>query len=98
MITPIKDIVLKDKEINGTHISVIVRATDNGNLIIDGYDTGRLPELYWGDWDYEYITTVRKDFKDTVLLLLIKDRFKDCCDFRSWLEVNHIPNEFFTWA
>jgi hypothetical protein len=32
-----------------------------GNLIIDGYDIGKTVEEFWGDNDYEYITTIRPE-------------------------------------
>lgn len=97
MISPITKIILKDENISGTHISVFVNISDKGDLIIDGCDFGEAPKKFWGDSDYEYITTIKKGYKDTVLLLLIKDKFNDSSDFRAWLEVNHIPNEYFTW-
>lgn len=98
MISPITKIVLKDEHVSGTHISVDAHISDTGDLVIDGCDYGEAPKRIWGDSDYEYITTVKKEYKDTVLLLLIKNKFADSVDFRIWLKENGIPNEFFNWA
>ena len=97
MISPITTITLRDDYINDTHISVYVKISDNGDLVIDGGDCGKAPLEFWGDSDYEYITTIKKEYKDTVLLLLVKDKFKDSDDFREWLKAKDIPNEYFTW-
>lgn len=98
MIDPVKKVTLKDDFINDTHISVDVYVNESGDLVIDGYDRGKAAEQIWNDSDYEYITTIKSKFKDTVLLLLIKEKFKDSSDFREWLETNGIPNDYFTWA
>lgn len=98
MITPIKNITLRDDHVNDTHIRVDVYISDNGDLVIDGCDTGKAPEQFWGDTDYEYITTIKSEFRDTVLLLLIKEKFRDSSDFQQWLETNAIPSDFFTWV
>lgn len=97
LMTPIKTIELKDQATNGTHINVNVHISDEGDLVTDGCDSGKAPEKVFGDWDIEYFTTVKKEYKDTVLLLLIKEKFQDDFAFRSWLNVNGIPNTFINW-
>ncbi len=74
-----------------------VSIQDNGDLRLDVNDCGQTPLKYWGDIDYEYWLNVDKDWKDTVLLLLIKEKFKRFSDLANWLEENKIPNTFGSW-
>ena len=68
------------------------------NLILEGYDIGKTPKEFWGDSDYEYWLTIKEEYKDSVLLWLIKERFKTTSDFKSWLEQRDIPSDFFSWV
>lgn len=70
---------------------------DEGNLVLEGYDIGESVKEFWGDSDYEYWLTVSKEWKDTVLLLLIKERFELSSDFQKWLEEKEIPSKFSSW-
>lgn len=70
---------------------------DKGNLVLEGYDIGDSVKEFWGDSDYEYWLTVSQEWKDTVLLLLIKERFALSSDFQTWLEEKEIPSEFNSW-
>ena len=94
MSEPITRLVLIDRELRGTHVSVDLRINYNGDLIIDGYDTGSAPLAFWKSPGYEYITTVPAAYKDTILLLLLKDRFKDDSGIKKWLKAHDIPNSF----
>ncbi len=70
---------------------------ESGNLLLEGYDIGDSVEEFWGDSDYEYWLTVSHEWKDTVLLLLIKEKFKLSSDFQIWLESKEIPCKFESW-
>ena len=70
----------------------------DGNLRLDGYDLGETPLKFWGDDEYEYWLTVDKEWKDTILLLLAKERFEDFGSFRKWLDEKDIPNRFANWV
>ena len=71
---------------------------DNDNLLLEGYDIGDFPESFWGDSDYEYWLMVDSDYKDTILLWLIKERFENDSKFREWLNEKGIPSEFDSWV
>ena len=59
---------------------------DNDDLVLEGYDIGKLVEERLGDPDYEYWLTVEKQHKDEVLLNPIKkDSFGSDVNFREWL-------------
>lgn len=70
---------------------------DEGTLVLEGYDIGDSVEEHWGDSDYEYWLKVSQEWKDTVLLLLIKERFALSSDFKKWLEEKEIPHKFESW-
>lgn len=67
---------------------------DNGDLQLEGYDIGDSVEEFWGDDDYEYWVTVASNYKDTLLLHLLKERFKDSSSFMAWLKQKDIPYQF----
>lgn len=71
---------------------------DEGKLVIEGYDIGESVKEFWGDSDYEYWLRVPQEWKDTVLLLLIKERFGLSSDFKKWLEDKEIPHKFESWV
>lgn len=69
----------------------------DGSIRLDGYDLGETPLKFWGDDDYEYWLTVDKEWKDTILLSLIKEQFNNLGKFRKWLDKKDIPNQFDNW-
>lgn len=71
---------------------------DEGNLVLEGYDIGDTVKEYWGDSDYEYWLTVSQEYKDTVLLSLIQERFGNSSEFMTWLEEKDIPHKFDSWV
>ena len=81
-----------DDDINST--IEWVNISEDGNLILQADDCGQTPLKFWGDIDYEYWRFVDKDWKDTVLLLLMKDRFKRFSDLENWIIEKKVPNTF----
>jgi hypothetical protein len=76
---------------------------DDGDLVLEGYDLGKAPEMMWGDSDYEYWWTVKKADVPMVLLQLIKDKFDQQKGYRSsqfaeWLKEKGIPVDFMSWS
>lgn len=63
---------------------------ENGSLHFDAFDCGKLPNDMWGG-DYEYNLDVDAGWKDTLLLLLIKERFSAIRNFREWAKSHNIP-------
>jgi hypothetical protein len=70
---------------------------DDGRLAVERSDYGKLVEEVWGRDEYEYNVAVPVEYKDTVLLLLIKDYVKDDVAFREWLEAKGVPFETSSW-
>src|SRR5215208_137125 len=63
---------LVDKTVEGTEIHLDILINDTGGLVMEGQDLGDAPGLFFGDLDYEYWVTVRKEYKDWLLLNLMK--------------------------
>ena len=93
-----KEIMLKETRTE-TDISWLkAKIDENGNLVFEGGDIGETPEKYWGRDEYEYWRTVDKEYKDSILLLLIKDKFTSDSEFSEWLEKAGIPSKFQNWV
>ena len=94
----IDQIKLREIEIQGgkSYLDAVIR--QNGDLVLEGCDNGDLVKDIWGDWDYEYWITVKSDYKDTVLLHLIRERFDSETKFREWLKEKEIHCDFSSYA
>ena len=66
---------------------------DNGDVCADVIDRGELVMKCFGFSEHRDWYAVSKEWKDTLLLLLIKDRFERVYDFRDWLKEKEIPFE-----
>jgi hypothetical protein len=88
---PIKEIIIyDDKTVDGYNV-LTAKIGDNGDFILEGIDAGKDIENFFGDSDYEYWLTISKDFKETILLRLIKERFSSMRDMKAWLEEKEVP-------
>jgi len=106
-------ITLYDFKNDRIHINIVARF-ENEDLIIDGYDIGKTVEEAWGDSDYEYILTIRREqvlsicqeFKTDVanhsaLLQEMAKRFQgNTCfsDIEKFLTERSIKYERFSWT
>lgn len=92
-------------------ITVTAEFTDEGDLNISGYDIGESVKRMWGDADYEYDITVKKDdlsgvlkalkTRQTDLLNTIEAKFSGneaFSSFQKFLDNHGIPYDYFTWA
>jgi hypothetical protein len=93
----VKEIDLINSKSDRVSIRLTARIEDDGDLVLEGCDYGPLVSEQWGDSDYEYWLRVGRDYKDTVLLWLIKERFANDSEFRQWLDEKRIPNKFDSW-
>ena len=78
-------------------VRLTARVDENGDLILDGYDSGEFVEEVLYHDDYEYSLTVKAEYKDTVLLHLIKETFANDSKFRTWLDEKGIPSDFWSF-
>ncbi len=79
----VKKITIYDNKTKKNEIhSLIAEIKENGDLILSGYDCGQSAKVVFGDFDHEYWLTVKAENILTILLYLIKDRFKTDTEFR----------------
>jgi hypothetical protein len=87
---PIKELVIYDDKTADGYNALTAKIGDNGDLILAGVDAGKDVEKFFGDSDYEYWLTMPQEFKETILLYLIKERFSSVHDMKAWLEEKEI--------
>jgi hypothetical protein len=97
VIEPIKKVTMMEFKAERDSRHLDAKIDDEGNLVLEGYDIGDSVEEFWGDFDYEYWLTVSQEYKDTVLLLLIQEKFENSSAFKTWLEEKDIPHKFDSW-
>ena len=90
----IYDYKTKENEIH----SLVAEIKENGDLVLSGYDCGQSVKDFFGDFDHEYWLTVKAENVSSVILCLIKDRFKTDVEFREWLEEQNIQFNFFSFT
>jgi hypothetical protein len=94
---------LLDKTVAGTETHLDILISDTDDLVMEGQDLGDAPERFFDDEDYEYWVTVRREYKDWLLLNLIKEYFASesspSSAFMEWLKKKKkgIPYEFFSY-
>jgi hypothetical protein len=93
----IDKITLIDSKSARVKVRLTARVAENGDLILDGYDSGEFVEEVLGHDDYEYSLTVKAEYKDTILLNLIKEKFANDSEFRTWLDEKRIPSDFWSF-
>ena len=97
-VSRIRKIVLRERRTEKDVSILVAKIDDHDDLILEGHDVGEAPKKFWGDSDYEYYRVIKKDYKDTILLWLIKERFDTDSDFKLWLDEKGIPNQFWNWV
>lgn len=94
---PIKKPVIRAKDFKGGYSRLSVEINKQGQIVIEGHDIGGLiPKMLYRD-DYEFSWSVPADWKDTVLLHLVKDRFAKESEFPVWCKERGIPTKFSSW-
>jgi hypothetical protein len=93
----IVEITLINSKSDRVSVNLIAKIEDDGGLVLEGYDIGPFVEEQWGDSDYEYWLRIDKEYKDTILLWLIKERFATDSEFKVWLDEKGIPSKFESW-
>jgi hypothetical protein len=98
-IEPIRDVDLLREKSESLTRSVWASIQEDGSLFVGGQDSGPFKQEWLGGGEsYEYSATVSPEYRDTVLLLLIKERFKDYPEFEQWLKEQGIPYSDWVWS
>ncbi len=72
---------------------LVLKIKESGDLEFEGQDLGPETEKLTGQDEYEYFLTVPAEYKDTILIHLIKQNFRDDSSFKKWLDEKQIPNK-----
>jgi hypothetical protein len=98
---PLQSVRLADWRVPGLHHTLGAYIDKDGDLVIDGCDFGSNVERLWGDSDYEFAWHIASEWKDTVLLNLLKERFEAEPEwvehetlFKEWLTSHGVPTKF----
>ena len=94
---PIRELVIRKERLrNGDH-ELVVRIDHRGQLALHGSDSGKFVSEVWGADDYDFEQAAQAEFRDTVLLHLMAERFSKTSDFRAWCDARGIPTQFCAW-
>ena len=74
----------------------LVNIQENGKLHLGSYDFGPSVNKSWGN-DYEFDVYIDLSWKDSILLLLMKDHFETTMEFKNWIDSKGIPCETSLW-
>ena len=66
---------------------------ENGNLLFEGQDSGPDVQKFFGVEDHEYFIEIPQEYKDTLLLHVLKKSFTPTSALTTWLKENDIPGE-----
>lgn len=88
------ELLIRRETFDDGYSELFVRISPDGELVLDGCDAGERARETFGDWDFEYWLTVSQEWKDTVLLYLVKERFTSAHDMETWLEERKISGKF----
>ena len=94
---PILSISIINTKTHGVNRTVGADIDEKGNLVFSGLDWSTLAEQMLGG-DYEYSITVSAELKDSLLLLLLKEKFDDFPEFKHWLENKGIPFKHWSYS
>jgi hypothetical protein len=91
---PITQLVIRHQRAGDGYSELVARIDELGGLVLDGADAGEFVRKVRGDSDYEYSESVPVEWKDSVLLYLLEERFTTTSAFRTWCEERGIPVTF----
>ncbi len=80
-----------DEKTDVYHKTFTVKINEKNELVFEAYERGQALKDAYGEGEDERWLTVGPEFKDTVLLNLIKEQFKSDIELKAWLEKKGIP-------
>lgn len=82
--------------------SVMVTLSEDGGLMVDTQDMGRLVEEYWGDSDYEFWVKIPPEAASRLAYVLLKKlyagRERAVDEVRELCAAEKIPHENGSWV
>jgi hypothetical protein len=91
-------IIMRDERSDTGSSYLAVGIDKYGKLFVEGQDLGKAPREFWGRDEYEYKLVVDEDWKDTLLLYLIFEKFKTSQELIDVLKRYSIYHRFYSRA
>lgn len=106
----VKSVILRNTQDEGGSRYLSAEIRDNGDLVIQGRDTGPEVERFFGSTEYEWTWTIRANHLSTLIqalggkpreseiLPLLKAQFSEphAAELQGFLEQHQIPFEFWS--
>ena len=87
-----KEIVLKDEKWGENEYQILKAVIkENGDLVFEGVDMGESVRVRFGDFDFEYWYIINAEKIPTMLLYLLKEKFRNISECLKWLKNHNIP-------
>ena len=95
MSEPITEITIRRKRLDRDSYSELrVRIDQQGELVLLGRNASVAITRITDKQEYAYSLTVPAEWRDSMLLYLMKDRFSDALAFSDWCREHGIPTMF----
>ena len=91
-------IIIRDERSDSGSSYLAVSIDKQGKLIMEGQDLGEAPREFWGRDEYEYKLVIDEDWKDTLLLWLIYEKYKTSQELIEVLKTYNIYHRFYNRA
>lgn len=91
---PFKKLLIRRDQFGDGYSELAVTVDESGSIVLEGVDAGEEVKKFFGDWDYEYWLKIAPEYRDSISLYLIKERFSSVEDMRKWLKEKDIPFTF----
>lgn len=96
--TPQRSLALNEEESDEHSRRLHASIPRNRDLLLKGWDYGDTVRQISNRDQFQYRLSVPRQFTDTVLLDLLKERFNSVHEARLWLVYRRIPCKFKVWG
>jgi hypothetical protein len=90
-------LTLQEYTTETVHHRLLAGITESGDLIVYGHDSGSFVKNSWNYAHYYWWLTVRSEYKDWVLLWVLKKAITGEVELKDWLNDQAVPFEFDVW-
>jgi len=91
MTDPIRELLLYSNKTDKRATNTSLRISDSGDLLIEVLNSGIQVKIVRGHWSYKDLLTIPSQYKDTVLLYLLKEHFTSLYEIKEWIKGIGIP-------
>jgi len=91
MTDPIQTLLIKTQETDKITTSSSIRVSDSGDILFEVYNSGKQVKMVRGKWSYKDVLTIPSNYKDTILLYLLKEHHPYLFELKEWIKDKGIP-------